>query len=123
MTQRFASVGEVPEESAGEIVSEVRFGEQYLCQAYLRHVGRGELVGDGHPVRRAQQMQLYAVDAEGTPPDPRRSRETRRLRDLAGVQRSKQSRVDQQCLRIAYQLANDLPRKGSRKRLSFLTRR
>ena len=67
MRQRFTSVGEVPKEAPREIVWQVCFGKQFLRQAYLRHVGRGELVGDGHPVRRAGEVQLHPVDAEGTP--------------------------------------------------------
>lgn len=112
MTQRFAPVGEVPEEPAGEIVLKVRLGEQFLRQAYLRHVCRRKLVGERHPVRRAEQMQLYPVYAEGTSPDPCRSRETRGLSDLPGMQRGKQGGVDQQGLRIAYQLGNYLLAQG-----------
>jgi hypothetical protein len=83
---------------AGEIVPQVRLGEQFLPQAYLGHVGRGELVGDGHPVCRAQKVQLHPVDAKGTPPNPPRSRETGGLGDLPRVQRGKQGGVDQQGL-------------------------
>ena len=39
--QRFASVGEVPEEPAGKIVPEVRLGKQLLRQAHLCHVLKG----------------------------------------------------------------------------------
>jgi len=55
---------------------------------------------------------------------PLPDRKTRGLSDLPGVQRGKQSGVDEQGLRIAYQLGNDLPpQRLHSKRLSFLTRR
>jgi hypothetical protein len=54
--QGFASVSEiVSEELAGEIVSEVRLGEQFLRQAHLRDVGGGELVGEGDAVGGADE--------------------------------------------------------------------
>src|SRR3712207_5590644 len=45
-------------------------------------------------------MQLHAIDTETSPPYPRASGETRTLRNLPGVQNRKQSRVDEQCLRV-----------------------
>src|ERR671921_2992249 len=56
-----------------------------------------------------------APSSEGYPPRPRRSRETRALRDLPGVQNRKQSRVDQQRLRVADHLGEDVPPQGLQK--------
>ena len=121
--QRFASVGQVPQEPSREIFCEVRLVDEFLRQAHFCHVGGGELVGDGHPVRRAQEVQLHPVDAERTPPHPPRSRETRGLSDLARMQRGQQGGVDQKGFRIAYQLADDLPAQGLQKAPGFLTLR
>ncbi len=123
-----APVGqEVPEEPACEaiLLPEARgSGEQFLGQPDLGDVGGGELVGEGHPVRGAQQVQLHAVDREGAPPHPRGSLEARRLPDLARVQHLQQRRIDDQGLRFADEFSGRIAlRRGSRKRLSFLTRR
>ena len=87
--------------------SQARPGEQLSRQAHLRYVRRGELVGDGHPVGGAKQVQLHPVDGEGAPPHSRRPVEARRLLDLAGVQHRKQRRVDDECLRLAHKLGQD----------------
>src|SRR5829696_7807311 len=113
---RFASVGEVPQEPPREMVREVRLVDEFLRQAhYFCHVGGGELVRDGHPVGRTQEVQLHPVDAERTTPNPPRSRQTGGLGDLAGMQRGQQRGVDQEGFRIAYQLADDLPPEGLQK--------
>ncbi len=51
-------------------VSQIRLGDEFLRQADVRDIGGGQLVGDGHPVGRAQQVQLHTIDAEGAPPYP-----------------------------------------------------
>src|SRR5215203_7409056 len=43
----------------------------------------GELVGERDPIGGADEVQLHPVDAEGTPPHPRRPGESRALRDLS----------------------------------------
>jgi hypothetical protein len=54
-------------------------------------------------------VKLHAVDAEGPPPDPRASGEPRALGNLPGMQYRKQRRVDEQRLRVADHLGEDLP--------------
>src|SRR5215218_4009796 len=60
----------------------------------------------------AQQVQLHSVDAEGTPSDPRRPIETRRLADLPRMHNRKQGRVYEQGLWIAHKLGHDLASQG-----------
>ncbi len=66
----FTAVGEVSKHSAGHLLSQFGLVQQLLGQADIRYVCRRELVGDGHPVGGQQQMELHAVDREGSPPYP-----------------------------------------------------
>ena len=80
----------------------------------------------GHPVRRTDEVQLDPVDAEGAPPHPRRSLETRRLLpDLPRVQHREQGRIDDHSVSGSptSSSAATSRRRGSRKRRSFFTRR
>jgi hypothetical protein len=54
-------------------------------------------------------MQLHPVDTEAAPAYPRASGEARALRNLSGMQNRKQSRVNEQSLRVANHLGEDLP--------------
>jgi hypothetical protein len=47
--QFFAALGEIPEHRAGHLLPQSRLGQQLFGQADVRDIGRGELVGDGHP--------------------------------------------------------------------------
>ncbi len=60
-------------------------------------------------------MELHTIDAEGTPPYPRASGETRALRNLSGVQNRQQSRVDEQRVRVSDHLGEDVAAQGLQK--------
>jgi hypothetical protein len=64
-------------------------------------------------VAHTEQMQLHAIDREGTPPYPRgscrRVPPACRLRNLARMEHFQECRVHKQGFRIAYQLGEDLP--------------
>ena len=60
-------------------------------------------------------MQLHPLHREGTPPNPCRPVETRRLRHLAGVQYRQERRVDHEGLGIADQLGQDGAAQGFQK--------
>src|SRR5215207_690704 len=86
-----------------------RLVDELLGQGDVRDVGCGELVRDGHPVGRTKQVQLHPIDAEGTPPYPRGSRKARRLPDLTRMENFEQRRINEQGLRLTYELGEDLP--------------
>src|SRR5215203_184607 len=129
LLQPLASVGQVPQEPPRYSIVQSRLGEELLGQGDVGDVGRGEFVGEWDPIiGGADEVQLHPVDAARTPPHPRRPGEARALRDLPGVQNRKQSGVDEQSLRVADHLVEDVPPQGFQKtlelpRLSFLTLR
>jgi hypothetical protein len=114
-----ASVGKVPQEPPRYSISQGRLLDELRGQGDIGHVGRGEFVAQRDPIGGADEVQLHPVDAERTPPHPRRSRETRALRDLPGVQNREQSRVDQQRLRVADHLGEDVTAQGLQKAQNF----
>src|SRR5215208_2831379 len=112
-TPRFGRPG--PQEPPRYSIPQSRLGEKLLGQGDVGDVGRGEVVGERDPIGGADEVLLHPVDAEGPPPHPRRPGEARALRDLPGVQNRKQSRVDEQRLRVADHLVEDVPPQGFQK--------
>ena len=53
-----ALVGKVPEQPAGYLLPEIRFGEQFLDQADFRGVGGRKLLRDGHPLAAQSRCSL-----------------------------------------------------------------
>src|SRR5215210_125032 len=112
LPQILASVGQVSQEPPRHFASQSRLGNEFLSQANVCDVGGGEFVGDGDAAGGAEEVQLNSVDAERTPPHPRGSIETRRLRNLARMQDFEQGGVYEQGLRIAHQFGEDLAAQG-----------
>src|SRR3712207_4492724 len=100
LPQIFASVGQISQELPRHFVSQSRLVEQFLAQGDVRDISGGQLVGDGDAVGSTKQVQLHPVDTESAPPYPRRSIETRRLRNLARMQNFERSGVYEQGFRI-----------------------
>jgi hypothetical protein len=124
LSQFPAAVGQVPQEPPRYSIPQSRLVDEFFGKGDVRDVGCCELVGERHPVGSTQQVQLHAVDAEGAPPYPRSSRKASRLPNLARMQNFQQRRVYEQGFRLAYQNSGRISRRrGSIKRLSFLTRR
>jgi hypothetical protein len=99
LPQILASVGqEISQELPRHFLSQSRLADEFLGQEDVCDVGGGEFVGDGDAVGDAQEVQLNPIDAEGTPPHPRGSIETRRQSNLARMQYFKQGGVYEQGL-------------------------
>src|SRR5688572_4620540 len=110
LPQFLAPVGQVSQEFASYPLSQSRLVDELLGQGDVGYVCRCELVGERDPVGGTDEVQLHPVDAEGTPSHPRRPTQAwAALRNLPGVQHRKQRRVDEQGLRIADHLGEDLP--------------
>src|SRR5215211_1221231 len=107
LLQPSASVGQIPKQLASHPIAQLRLDEQFLGQGDLRDVGGGELVGERNPIGGAHKVQLHPVDAESAPSDPSGAIEARGLSNLPRMQNRKQSRVDDQGLRVANELGKD----------------
>src|SRR5918994_75876 len=109
LPQILTSVGQISQQPPRYPLSQSSLVDEFLSQGDVRYVGRGQLVRDGHPVGRTDEVQLHPVDAETSPPHPRRSRKARALSNLARMDNFQQRRVHKQGLRLAYQPGEDLP--------------
>src|SRR5215210_1231524 len=97
LAQILAAVSEVCQEPPRYPVSQLLcIGQELFRELDIDDVGGGEFVGERNAVGRAQQMQLHPVDAESSPPHPRRTIEARSLRNLARVDDRKERRIDAQ---------------------------
>src|SRR5215213_11828785 len=97
LAQILAVVSEVCQEPPRYPVSQLLcIGQELFRKLDIGDVGGGEFVGERNAVGRAQQMQLYPVDAESSPPHPCRTIEARSLRNLARVDDRKERRIDEQ---------------------------
>src|SRR5829696_9202329 len=108
LTQLFASVGQVAKQPPGRSFPEPCTTEQFAGQSDLREVGRGQLVGEGHTVGRAQEVKLHSVEGERSPPNPCCSLKPSRLLYLARMQYLKERGVYKEGLGLSDQLGDDL---------------
>src|SRR5215207_7808340 len=108
LTQLFASVGQVAKQPPGRSFPELCTTEQFAGQSDLREVGRGQLVGEGHTVGRAQEVKLHSVEGERSPPNPCCSLKPSRLLYLARMQYLKERGVYKEGLGLSDQLGDDL---------------
>src|SRR3712207_5374150 len=102
--QILATVGQVCQERPRYPLPQCRLVDEFFGEGDVRYVGCGELVRDGHPVGRTEQVQLHPVDAEGAPPYPPGSRKARRLPNLTRMENFQQRRINEQGLRLTYEL-------------------
>src|SRR5215213_6043363 len=120
-----AAVGQIPKEppgDAGLLKSGLR--QKLAHQEHVCGVCGGQLVGEGHAVGSTQQVQLHPVEGERSPLYPFRSLKTRRR--LPHLRGCKTSRSVESTVRVSGSPTNSgrtSRRKGSKKRLSFFTRR
>src|SRR5215204_1417094 len=111
-----AAVCQISQEPTGDdALIETCSGQKLPHQEHIRDVGGCKLVGDGHAVGRADEVQLHPVESERSPPNPRSSLETRRLGNLTRVQYFQERRVYEEGLGLSDQLGQHCAAQGFQK--------
>jgi hypothetical protein len=110
LLQRPGAVGEVPEEPARTVTPPSLPSSKSSSTRSTSDVLAGvSSLGEGNPVGRADEVQLYPVEGERTPPHPRATVEPGRLGDLPGMQDRQERRIHHQRLRVTDELGHHDP--------------